>query len=346
MPDLGTTNRGHAKRVAKLIAARKSPDSNVFGGIWHWINGVADGIGRIIGGPVSAMGRAILNHLENLVDAYQELLHALWWLQTLVYRLIWGLVRGWIYKLRAQLRAYIRANNAYLIRLIYVTTNQVLMVALSAVRTERRRRVRAVARAEAQAKAEIRALHGVLEREAASGYRIEQSNRVALVIRLLDFTVLRNPALRSVVGDIVSGALDLLSVEDPVARLLLGFLIRHVIDGLGIDKALGHFTDDLLSPLLGDPKPHDLHDVIMDLSRRVLALESQWAQFFTDGGSEVEQAGRDWRDITGPLGTAAVVAFTVQAVTDPVTWARDINDTAGRAASDVVSGAARIFKGA
>ncbi len=72
MPDLLRNNRNHSQRVAKLIAGSKSKDTSIFGGIWHWVNGVASGIGHFLNGAVAALGKAILNHLQNIVDTFQE----------------------------------------------------------------------------------------------------------------------------------------------------------------------------------------------------------------------------------------------------------------------------------
>ena len=345
MPDVLKTNRDHSKRMAKQIGAAKSQDNGVLGGIWHWINGVASGVGHFLSGPLVAFGRAVLNHLENIVSAFQDEISALervifWW-----DRFLWHTIQGWIHRPLAKVRALIRREVKYLIRLIYVSTRTVLALAYAAVARERRERQIAVGRAEARARREIKALHGVIEREAASGYRMTQGDRTSLIIRLLDYAVLRNPAVKTLVKDIATGILDLLSIDDPVLRLLLGFLIKHVIDKLGIDKAVGVLIQDLLSPLLGKKKPQDLHDVILDLSQRILAGEKQWAQFFEDGGSQVEQAGKEWRNLTSVAGTVAVVAFVAQAVIAPNQWATEINDIIGKPANDVAAHAARLFKG-
>lgn len=345
MPDIADTNKGHARRVAKLLADAKNPPSSVLGGIWHWVNGVAHGIAHFIGGPFTSFARAVLNAIENVVDAYQETIGALFRVITWYDRFLWHTVVGWLLRLRQRTRADLMAQVKRLIRLIYVTTNTVLMLAYAAVRREKAERVRAISRAEASLRRDIRALHHTIEREAASGYRVSQQDRINLIVRLLDYAVLRNPALKAVVGDIVSGALDLLAVDNPVARLLLGFLIKHVISKLGVDKAVGTLASDLLAPLLGKPKPHDLHDVVLDLSDRAIAAERQWAKFFTDGGSQVEQAGREWRDITSVAGSLAIVAFTAEAVNNPQRWATAIADTVGTVANDVAVKAVTLFEG-
>lgn len=345
MPVIGQTNRDHAKKTARQIKDSKTPISSPIVSIWHWINGVAAGVSHFLGFTLHSFGLSILYHLQHIVETFQEAIDAFgrvifWW-----ERIVWHVIKSWIAKQYAQLKAYVKREVAYLIRLIYVATRAVLALALAAVRQERHDRKVAVGRAEARARAQIKALHGVIEREAASGYRISRDDRASLIVRLLDYAVIRNPEVKLLVGKIATGLLDLLAIDDPILRILLGFLIKHVIDKLGIDKAVGILISDLLAPLLGKPKPADLHDVIVDLSDRALALEKFAATFMEDGGAQVEQAGKNWRDITGVIGNAAIVAFTVQAVVAPKAWAAEIDKTVGRVANDVALAAERLFKG-
>lgn len=346
MPDLLKTNRDHAKRVAPLVKATPDPAGSALGGIWHWINGVANGISHFFGGSVTSGFRAVLGAFEEEIDLWQKAWGAYFRIITWYDRFLWHTVVGWLLKLRNRAHAELMTQVRRLIRLIYVTTNTVLNVCMHAIRKERADRVRAVNRAEAKARREIKAMHQTIEREAASGYRVDQEDRVNLILRLLDFAVLRNPEVGALVKDMAGGILDLLTVDDPLARLLLGFLIKQVIDRLGIDKAVGALADDLLAPILGKPKPHDIHDVVLDLSDRMLAVEKQWTQFFTEGGSQVEQAGREWRDITSVAGTIAIVGFTAEAMRNPQGWATAINDIIGKAANDVAAKAVSLFEGA
>lgn len=345
MPDLKTTNAGHAKLAAKRHKVSGNSTAPVSGNTWHWINGIAEGIGHFFSGTLVNFAKVVLNHLQNIVGAFADFYERLVRIEAWLTFLVWHVVRGWIESLRRHTTAQVHHTRAYLIRLLYVVSNQVLAVALGWVRRERRQRIWDVNRSRAQAKAEVRAMHQLIEREAASGYLVGQDGRLSLINHLLDFAVAREPLLRDVVGKISGILLDLLSVDDPVIRLLAGFLINHVIDRLGIDKLVGTAAKDMLEPLLGQPKPHDLHDVVIDMSKRMLNSEAQWTQFYTNGGSEVEQAGEFWRDITGPLGTAAIVAFTVQAITDPDAWGRELSGTIGKVANDVLDEAARVFKG-
>lgn len=340
------TNRDHAKGIARQLAASKDQGNNLLGGIWHWVNGVASGIGHFIAGPVDAAFKAVWAAIHEMVDAYGKFIDTL-------YRVIfyWELallkqIRDYINRWLNRIYSRMRRDFRYLVALINQTAQYVLTIAVRRVNAERKARILAVRRAETIARREVRALHHVVEREAASGYQVDQTARLNLIVRILDIAVTRDPLLADLVSTITTGILDLLAVDDPPARLLLGFLIKHVIDRLGIDRAIGTLAQDLLAPILGEPKPRNIHDVVADLSKRLDAVERQWAKFFADGGAQVEQAGEDWRDITGVLGNAAILAFTIQGVADPAAWARELNDTIGTAANDLVTEAAALFRGA
>lgn len=345
MPFIGKTNRDHAKAAAKQIKDSKTPSSDPIVGIWHWINGVASGVSHFLGTTLHAFGLAILYHLQHIVATFQEEIDAVYRIVFWWERIVWHTIKSWITKQYMQLRAYVKREVAYLIRLIYVATRTVLAIALSAVRHEQHERKVAVGRAEARTRAELRALHGVIEREAASGYRVSRADRASLIVRLLDYAILRNPEVKAIVGKIVTGLLDILEVDNPILRILLSFLIKHVIDRLGIDKAVGVLVQDLLAPLLGKPKPADLHDVIMDLSERMLVVEKFMTTFMEDGGAQIEQAGKEWRNITSVVANLAILGFTVQAVVAPKTWATEIDSTVGRAANDIALAAERLFRG-
>lgn len=339
------SNRRHARRVGKLIADAHSKDTGVLDGIWHWVNGVASGIGHFIGGPIAGALKAIQVALKDIAEAYLDFITAVGRVVFFVEYHIVKVLRDWVVNQFRQQAAKEARDVRFLVGLISATVQYVLVYAVRMVRAETSARRADVQHAETRALREVRALHHTIEREAESGYRVERDARTNLVIRLLDFAVIRDPLLRDLVGTIVTGLLDLVSIDDPVGRLIAGFLIRQVIDRLGIDKAVGVLIRDLAGPLLGNPKPRNLHDVIMDMSSRMLAIESQQATFMEDGGAQVLQAGKDWRDITGVIGNAAVLAFTVQAVTAPDLWAREISDTIGAVANDTLTKAAALFWG-
>ena len=342
MPD---NNRRHAKRVATLIAANRSENTGIFDGLWHWIHGVASGIGHLIGGPIASTFRAIGASIKSIVQVSSLLGVAIgrvaYWVK---YHLVIPL-ENWVKRELAALRARQSREVRFLVGLIYSTTQYVLVVVHRHIRAETSARRRAIGNAEHRARQEIRHLHGTIEREAQSGYSLERDARTAVIVRLLEFAIERDPLLRDLVSTIITGLLDLLTIDDPPARLLIGFLIRKIIDRLGVDAPVGTLVRDLAAPILGQAKPRGLHDVIAEIAARISAVEKWQAEFMLEGGSQVEQAGREWKNITSVAGNLTITAFAVQAVIDPYRWAREVNDTIGRAASDVASAAADIFRG-
>lgn len=343
--NLTKTNIDHAKKVAKSIkASGGNSNGSVLSGIWHWINGVASGVGHFIK-TLGIFGRVVSDYIQFLDDCIHFILtslqRALTWLERFVLRPMEQRLQREIRRVAAKERSDV----SYLIRLIYVVARTVMQFALRLVRREHHDMTRAVKHAEALARHEVRRLHHRIEHEAASGYSIDNRGRTGLAVKLLEFLGAHNPEVQAVVGDIATGLIDLLSIDDPLLRISIGFLIKHVIDRLGIEKPLGHLIEDLIAPILGNPKPRDLHDVIADISARLGALEGQWATFFEDGGSEVEQAGREWQGITSLAASLGIVAFTAQAVADPVGWAAEVQAVVGRPANDLVTAAARLFRG-
>lgn len=334
-----------AKDAARQLAQTSNPISRALGSAWHWLNGIASGVSHLIGGPIASALKVIYAAIKDLTDGYHDIIDTIrrleaWWENRLL-RYVLDPIRKQIGRLGARITRDFR----YLIALIYITTATVYANAVRLIHAETRARQRAISVAESQARLEIRRVHQMIEREAASGYRLTHDARVTLITRLLDYAGARNPLIRSLVKRVATGVFDLASVDDPFARLLLNFLIKEVINRLGIDKAAGTLVHDLLAPILGQPKPRNIHDVVADMSARLVTLEKFAATFMEDGGSQVEQAGKDWRDITSIAGSAAIVAFVAQGVVAPDLWATELSGTVGRAANDIAAKANTLFRG-
>jgi hypothetical protein len=253
-------------------------------------------------------------------------------------------LRAWTRRQLASFARQVLALQKQLTELIYSQVRTLRRQMIARDRLERHRRIAGDRAAEQQARREIRALHQVIEREAAGAYSDGKRGRMSLISRILDHVASRNAIVRGLTRDIVSGLLDLLAVDNPVARIGLGFLLRRLVGRLGVDRAAGAFAGDLLGPLLGDPRPHDLAGVIRDISGRLGALEGQWGQFYQDGGADILQAGREWSAITGPVADIALIAWLGEAAIDPQAWARQVTDVTGpvlNAAKDVMSGLIR-----
>lgn len=340
------TGQNNARKAYKDIRKTHGIVQTALDGIWHWINGVATGVSHIFGSSVVNAFHTVLGAFETEIDWWQKAIgtyfRLYYWIQIHVLKYLFNLVMAKYNAAIAQLRKAVR----YLERLIYVTTQYVLVLALRAVKAERIAREHAVKSAIALAKRDDRLLHQTIEREAASAYQVQRDQRVSTIVRLLEFAITRNPELRTIIRDAITGLLDLLAIDNPIARLALGFVVNDLIDKLGVDRLVGNLVSDLLRPLLGAPKPRNLHAVTLDMGERLVALESFSATFTEDGGAQVEQAGRLWRDITQPAIAASIVGFIASGVLEPDGWATVLSDTVGRLGNDLISGTADLIKGA
>lgn len=340
------TGKHNARKAYSDIRKTHGIIQTALDGVWHWLNGVSSGAANFFGRSVVDAFHTVLGAIETEVDWWQKAIGTYfklyYWIQIHVLKYLLQLINRRV----MQLQAWTKRQVAMLIRLIYVATNTVLAIALHAVRAERLAREHAVKAALATARRDIRMLHQTIEREAASAYRVQRDARVSTIVRLLEFAVTRNPELRTIIKDAVTALLDLLAIDNPIARLALGFVINDLIDKLGVDRLVGHLASELLRPLLGAPKPSNLHAVILDMGARLVAAESFEATFTEDGGAQVEQAGKLWRDITQPAIAASIVAFVGLGIAEPNGWATALNETVGRLGNDLVDGTAKLIKGA
>lgn len=185
---------------------------------------------------------------------------------------------------------------------------------------------------------QISALHQSIENEAASGYNSELQDHLSVISKILDIIAGRNPELRSITKDVVDWLLNLVELDNPVLRFAGTLILNRLIAKLGIDRVIGDTVSALLGTLVSDGKAKNLHDVERDVCARLNALERQWSVFLDDGGPEVLQAGRLWKDGSSLLADAALVAFLAYIFTEPVAAARETNDTVGAAVRDTVNG--------
>lgn len=333
---IGQQNRRHRRKVARQIQGGGGGLAAVATGIWSWIDGVAQGVGRFLTGPLHAFTHATRLAFSEVVDLFADYYEALWRALTWFDRKLLAALKTLLLNRIKAVAGRERADFRYLLGLIYLTTQTVLTEALRAVRTERNARRTAITRAEALARQDARLALQTVQREAASAYRTGYQARLSIIQRLLETAVTRDPLLKDAVKLLTRGLLDFASVDDPLARLALGFLLRDVIDRLGVDKAIGGLAADLIGPLIGDPRPRDLHAVIRDISDRLGRIEGQWAGFMAAGGPQVEQAGRDWRDVTSLAGDAVILGLVTEAVAQPRAWAAAISATLGEAGNAAV----------
>lgn len=340
------TGKRNARKAYGDIRKTHGVIQTALDGVWHWLNGVASGVAHFFSHSVVDAFHTVLGAIETEVDWWQKAIgtyfRLYYWIQIHVLKYLFNLIMARYNKAIAQLRQAVR----YLERLIYVTTQYVLVLAMRAIRAERLARERAIKAALATAARDDRMLHQTIEREAASAYQVQRDARVSTIVRLLEFAVTRNPELRVIISDAITALLDLLAIDNPIARLALGFVVHDLIDKLGVDRLVGQLVSDLLRPILGAPKPRNLHAVVLDMGQRLVAAEAFSATFTEDGGAQVEQAGKLWRDITQPAIAASIVGFTALGVIDPDGWAKVLTETVGRLGNDLVDGTAKLIKGA
>lgn len=333
-----------AAKAYRDIHASHGSVLNALDSVWHWLNGVTDSTIGALGGTLSDGFKTASAAFSTFIDGYADLFGLFGRLYNWVMSYVFRPLRSMINTTRQKILATLANRVRFLEGLIFVVAWRMLAVITAKVNAEADARIKAVRLAESRARQEDTALHQVIEREASSAYQVEHDTRVSTIKKLLDFAVTRNPELRFAVGEVTDVLLGLLSVDNPLARLAVGFIVKDLIDRLGVDSLVGSLADDMIGPLLGDPKPANVHDVIKDLSARIAALENFAATFTTNGGSQVEQAGSLWRDITSPVAAAGIVGFTATAVVDPTRWASEVSGILGTAGNDIVSAVAKLVK--
>jgi hypothetical protein len=209
---------------------------------------------------------------------------------------------------------------------------------------ERKYRLADIKFARAYALRLVKAALATVQRQAADGYNSQTRQRESIIETIADDLAVRNPLIKTAVRDLVKLAVEAAEIDNPVIRVALGLALSKVVDKLGIDKVMGSLLSTLITDLTGGAKPKTLQAVAADVSRRLTQLEADWAGFMTRGGPEVEQAGQAWKAWSSALGDASLIAFFTQAVVSPVTWAAEVNDTAGRVVGDTVSAIADLVR--
>lgn len=335
--------------ISTLISAARSA--------WNFLAGLPSDFGRALSAIWSFI-RAVQQVADYAMShPLTELLNALAVFAAVVTGNNDALVRAmaridpWIYRnrvlpLRAQVLrwfAQLEARIAYLFAQAYLYINlkfrQAEAYTRQLVEAEHKDMLVHFAEAERYAFAQALARKKEIEQEAADAYNAHLADRLGLARRLADLIAAHNPAVAGLVRVIVTGVIDLAAVENPLARLALGFALRQLINRLAVDKVAAQLLDDLLGPILGTQHSHGVADTVNGLSARLEAVERRWADFMDHGGPEIEQAGSDWKDMDGLATDAALLAFMAATIADPVAAA---NDTA-RVVLPVSGGAAAAW---
>jgi hypothetical protein len=101
--------------------------------------------------------------------------------------------------------------------------------------------------------------------EAATGYASTAQDRKNNIIKAAEDIVSNLPIIKSILGRLVGIALDLIEIDQPELRILLGFVLKELINRLGVQQAAGAALQALIGPILGEAPPRNLHDTIARL---------------------------------------------------------------------------------
>ena len=326
------TLTGWASTAWGAISGVQSTLASALTTLWHYITSVHGVVAWLMGNPVIRFYRVMLTNLTTLglaVAIIRDVLHRL---------------AGWIWvhevrPVRDQLAARITALRAWTIiefgrtwALIQLRYLQALYFTLQHVAAERAQRIQA-----------DKAVLATVQREAVSAYVAGVHARVGVAGNLLDDLVTRTPLIKDLVNVVIDGALKLADIEDPVLGFLLTKLVHEIVAKVGVDRLAAEAAQSLLAPVIGQPRPKGLHDVVGDLDARLSALEKQWAEFMRKGGPEVEAAGEEWKGLTGLAVDAGMLAMVGLAVAEPAAWAKGISDTVGTAADDTLTAFVKLI---
>lgn len=336
------TRRAQAKAIINGKRTTPQQQGNV---LWSFVNTVVHSVGELYTRYYSAFAKSL--------EAYGG---AMKWLIPIQYRAIYSLA-VWVVndverKLNAMIMRAVDALKAWTfaqLKAVYY----IMAVAVATLRTqltarihaEEIARIKAIARAEAQAKTEVRALHQAIEREAATSYKSANAGHLNAISVLSDAISAMAPALKSLISRVVGYAIDLAEIDNPIIAFLAGKLLSFIIDRLGIDAIAGHLLHSLVLPASHIGAPSGLPEVITLICGRINALENFNAQFMADGGPEILQAGEEWRNTVAPLTSVALAAFFTTMVAAPDEWATVISDTIGIAVSDTISAVTTLLGG-
>lgn len=305
---------------------------------------ITHGADYIITHPLESVGNALSTLAALLTGngraANNASARLIGWAQNNPIKALRAYVNRWVTFLASSINAieaqlvrdfprYLKAAESYAARLVGV---------------ERRQRQKALRREHAAMLAHVRAALQTVQREAASGYSAADRQRQPVIDRVAADIVTRLPVVRELVGKIVTGAIDLAEIDDPLIRFVVVKALGELVSHLGIERPLGALLESLLAPLLRDGRPRDLHDVIEALGSRLTAVEGMWATFMHDGGPEILQAGEEWKGLTSATTDALLLGFFAQEALDPDAWAAEISDTLGALVADTMTGVSDMIR--
>lgn len=335
---------GWARNAWNLIAGIPGDIGNALNHLWNFIGSLHTLVDHLFSVVSAGFDAANLGWLlwgvksfEALVDAVQRIDG---WMKRHHFNPLWAYINRRLAILKAWISFWY--TRLWLLELQLYAKARAYAFQLTA--AERSQRIQADKLEHAEMLKAVAQALATVQQEAASGYKAGNAQRVSVITRITDALATRNPLVKTLVSDLVRVLLDVIATENPLERAALGFLLTQVINRLGVDRVAGELLGALIGPLAANPNPGNLHDVADDLAKRVSAMEAQWAQYMTDGGPQLDQAGRDWKSLTS-LGTdAALLAFFAAAVAAPDAWARDVARVAGPVVNGTIEGTVNLIR--
>lgn len=305
-------------------------------GLWHYITSLHDALAWLGANPLVKGYKSFLLNFTVIGLAIRAGQAAI------------GRIGTWVWQhevkpVRDQLRAYIAAVKAWAVAMFAAQQAEIVRLYLASlaytrqlVGIERAQRMKGDRLEHAAMLKAVAACLATVQQQAASAYNAGLNARLGVIGTILEDMAGHTPLIKDAVEFLLKDWVDIENIDDPVIRWAANKAIDEIVNNAQVDKAAGSLAQTLLGPIIGQPRARGLHDVIADISTRLAAMEAQWAQFMKDGGPEVEQAGKEWKDVTGTLVNLGFLGFTGLAVADPTAWATGVADSVGTVANDSV----------
>ena len=172
----------------------------------------------------------------------------------------------------------------------------------------------------AQLSAYAHSLPGLVDQDAVSGDHPPLRARAGTLQRLIDTLAAHDPFIAGVIKDLAGFLIDLAEIDNPVLRLAAQFILRQVIDHLGLDTALRDLAGQLLGGILGAGPPKTLAGVTEAIGNRLNAAEAAVSDL-----SPLAGEADDLHEMGTLAFDAALLAYLTTGVTDPRAWADDTN---------------------
>ncbi len=190
----------------------------------------------------------------------------------------------------------------------------------------------------AQLSAYAHSLPGLVDQEAANGYNPTLRPRAGTLQRLIDTLAAHDPFVAGVVKDLAGFLIDLAEVDNPVLRLAAQFVLRQVIDHLGLDTALRDLAGKLLGGILGAGPPKTLAGVTEAIGNRLNAVEASVSDL-----SPLAGEADDLHEMGTLAFDAALLAYLAAGIADPRAWADDTNAVLNATAGQVLNPLLRLL---